>query len=658
MRMKLGLLKRALPAGELPAPQMARQFVEGYTAARATACWEARARYLVPVLDKDSVATALKNLVSDEEWTAAVSRHVEALRHGKIRFFSHLDQELGWPPTFNVDPIHQLPWPTHRHWSTFHQFDPKLSDIKCIWEASRFAFAYLLARQALREGQDWPAAVFWDLFEHWDRQNPYGWTVQWACGQEVSFRLFAWLFATAAFVRIGIQIPAERLQRMTQLVWYAARHVDKNINYARSQNNNHAISEGVALWTVGALFPEFRQSTAWRRKADRILAAEIRRQVYDDGSYVQHSLNYHRVMMDDLLWVIVLSRRAGAPLPPEVQDRFGRAAGWLEQMVDPASGRAPNYGANDGSLVLPLDTCDYLDYRPTVQAARLLLDGRRAFEPGPWDEKALWLLGESVLKSEVQPPARPAATSFAHGGYYILRGTDSWGMIRCHSYRDRPAHADMLHFDLWYRGVNVLRDAGSYLYYCQAPWMHYFPSTAAHNTVEVDGQDQMVKGPRFLWFRWTRSRVRQLDLSSDGRSGRIECEHYGYRRLPGRVVHRRTIGRDGDVWIIADDLLGTGQHEAALRWRLCPAEWRRGDGLWEATVAGTDLAIAVSAPWECQLVAGKENPPEGWESLYYAVKTPAPTLLCRGRADLPIRWITWIGPRRLWPGALERTGKV
>ena len=42
-------------------------------------------------------------------------------------------------------------------------------------------------------------------------------------------------------------------------------------------------------------------------------------------------------------------------------------------------------------------------------------------------------------------------------------------MVRCHRYRDRQGQCDTLHVDLWWRGRNVLCDAGSYQYFTPGP---------------------------------------------------------------------------------------------------------------------------------------------------------------------------------------------
>jgi hypothetical protein len=158
----------------------------------------------------------------------------------------------------------------------------------------------------------------------------------------------------------------------------------------------------------------------------------------------------------------------------------------------------------------------------------------------------------------------------------------------------------------------------------------------------------MIRGPRFLWLRWTTGKLLDFEQAAGGRITYLCGEHYGYRRLPGRVVHRRSILRVDDTYVVVDDVLGSGIHDIALHWRLAPVTWLREDDAWHAAIASEPFAIALTTPSEfrVELVRGKASPqPEGWESRYYAEKEPTPTLVARGRVTLPQRLVTVVGPR-------------
>ena len=204
-------------------------------------------------------------------------------------------------------------------------------------------------------------------------------------------------------------------------------------------------------------------------------------------------------------------------------------------------------------------------------------------------------------------------------------------MTRCGTYKDRPHQADMLHVDLWYKGLNVLRDAGSFMYYHEDElWRHYFHSTAAHNTVEIDGQDQMIKGPRFLWYCWPKATISSI-CDGDNQSS-ITMQNHSYRRLDPPVEHRREIMRCGDNYTVRDTFHSPGNHTVRIPWRLIDAEWQvdplKSD-CWRAEINGDSFCVELSSdvPINVNLVSGTSSPPEGWESLYYGEKQPSPTLI-------------------------------
>ena len=60
---------------------------------------------------------------------------------------------------------------------------------------------------------------------------------------------------------------------------------------------------------------------------------------------------------------------------------------------------------------------------------------------------------------------------------------------------------DQLHFDLWWHGINVAQDAGTYLYNGEPPWDNPLVSTRVHNTITIDGRDQMTRGGTIPYAR-------------------------------------------------------------------------------------------------------------------------------------------------------------
>lgn len=582
-----------------------------------------------------------------EDWVAGAIREAEALEQGKFLYFSWQWGELGYPrPDWFLNPFTGQRDPAQGHWCDRRDFDPNRGDVKYIWEPSRFRWAYALARAYSVRHDDRFAGLFWRLFESWTADNPPHMGPNWMCGQEIAIRAMACVFAAYAFERS----PATTDERFASLVVFlaaSAERISGNINYARAQMGNHAVSEAAGIWTIGTLFPQLAQAEAWRRRGLCVLEDEVRRYNFADGSYTQHSMNYQRLMLHSYLWCMALCERNGQGFSDLARERLQSSYRFLHELQDPYTGRLPNYGPNDGANVLPLDDCEYPDYRPVIGAMHYLFTRERLYEPGPWCEDLLWLFGPGALESPVRPQPR-ASRRFLDGGYFTLRSDESWGMVRCHSYRNRPNQADMLHFDLWWRGVNVLRDSGSFSYYDpQSHWNHFFLSTAAHNTVMVNEVDQMIKGPRFQWYSLVRSRW--IDHGTRNHEEFWMGEHYGYRRLQGRVTHRRTIRRFGNAWwLIVDDILGKGQAEAALHWHLADYPYERRDSTISLDAPDGRCAVWLdcrAGKWEWGVHRGVDEAGLrlGWDSLYYGSRVPAPTIRVAGRGTLPIRFTTLVG---------------
>ena len=600
---KTGLLKKWTRAEDY----RANKLISAASDETLAKTWQEKRQRFLPLATQQQ----LRDLVPETVWKASVGQTCRDALAGQYPFFSRWPGELGWPPNFNLDPVHQISWPVGELWTKTTRSGPPRDDIKLVWEASRFTLAYHLARHYAYTGDERWAEAFWTMFEAWREQNPVNLTVAWGCGQEVAFRLMAVLFGTMVTLN-SPHTSAARLRDVSLFAWQSGKRIAANINYAISQENNHALSEAAGLWTVGVLFPELKEAETWRHQGRRVLEHDVRHQVYDDGSFVQHSFSYHRVMLDDLSWVAQLGRRNQEQFSTTFHDRLKAATVWLSQFVDPANGRVPNYGSNDGANILPLACADYLDYRPTLEACERITNARPTLARGPWSEKSLWLLGkaEDVGGTAPQAPAWQAKT----GGYHLLRGPNSRLFVRATKFRDRPGQCDQLHVDLWWRGHNLLRDAGSYLYYHRDTKLkNYFYSTAAHNTVSVEDAEQMTKGPNFLWFHWSEGTAELIDDAT------LECTARIQAKLA--YIHHRTIKRSGDEYRIVDRVEGVPQFR--VHWRLSPEfAWRAfGANSFVGKCGEREVEIAITGAGRPNVQLG-ESP----ESLYYGEKNSCPAI--------------------------------
>ena len=593
---------------------------------------------------REELAPVLKNLGGSEAINCLEAEAVD-ISKGWFRYFFKEKCNLGFPPDWHRNPIVGNRAPRNLHWSRIPVQSKQFGDIKYIWEPGRFASAYILARAYRAAKNEIYADYFWQLIESWGRSNPPNHGSHWRCGQEISIRLMAWVFALYVFKDSPLTTP-QRFAELLGMIAVQADRVAGTTLYSYLQNNNHSISEGAALWTVGVLFPMLAKSDNWMRLGRKLLERDALRLISEDGSFSQRSNHYHRLMLHDFLYAIRIGEVNGLKLAKESLVRIQKASEFILGMIDANNGWSPNMGGNDGALIVPLNGCDYNDMRPVAAAAHYLFRKEKLFESGPWHEDLYWYFGPQALKVSVHRMEIPELNA-TRGGYYTLRGQQSWCMMRCSTYRERPSHADSLVFDLWRYSRNIAMDPGSYLYYGEPPWNRGFVETRHHNTVSVDNLDQLEKGPRFIWIKWHQARLLARGVTEQ--LCYLEGEHDGYARLKNPVIHRRSIAGLKDlVWAIIDDVYGQGIHEFALHWLLSMTE-KKTDGEFE------QLLYPEGPVWfSIQLLESEKNchvfteclekpseaDPRGWFSRYYGFREPALSYQCTAHCEAPVRYLT------------------
>jgi len=219
-----------------------------------------------------------------------------------------------------------------RHW-TDYETNPQLlatlsspiSDIKFIWEPARFGWAYTLGRAYHLSQHDSYAESFWTYFEHFTESNPANMGPHWMNGQEVALRLMAFVWANQVFETAAAS-SEERRARLAASVAEHTTRIPPTLLYARAQNNNHLVTEAAALYMAGLALPEHPQASRWRALGWRWLNWAFRNQISESGEYIQHSTNYHRVMLQAALWVNAIKDREW---PRESQKSLERATHWL-----------------------------------------------------------------------------------------------------------------------------------------------------------------------------------------------------------------------------------------------------------------------------------------------------------------------------------------
>lgn len=548
---------------------------------------------IVPPVFHPPQAPAPEGAVARTNWDA------EAKLFGSIRL------ECGEPPDWHRSVV------TGRRsrddeWFRLSDFDADLGDIKGVWELSRCDWAIAFAQRAALGHEAAFARLSHWLADWLEKVPPYR-GANWKCGQEASIRVLHFLAAAIVLGQDGE--PAEGLLKLVEV---HLRRIAPTIAYAVGQDNNHGTSEAAALFCGGSLLASagVASGEGWCRLGRKWLEDRVRHLIATDGSFSQHSVVYHRMMLNTLSFSETWRRRRDLPpFSDTFLDRARKATWWLRQFVDLQSGEAPNYGANDSSHILAMCDAGSRDFRPSLQWAAAVFCERRAVEgDGPYNQQLRWL-GISVPEAVLAAPQRE---TFDAGGTHVLRAGTAVAYLNYPRFRFRPSQADALHCDLWVAGENILPDAGSFSYNSTEEDLVYFSGTASHNTIQFDQRDQMERLGRFLFADWLKTSEVEPVCQRDDRVTAAAA----YRDRQG-VSHFRKLTLAGDRLICEDRISGPAR-QGILRWRCKPGPWR----LCGTTLSDGRRTISISSDDPAMAVALKC----GEVSHHYASRTSLPVL--------------------------------
>jgi uncharacterized heparinase superfamily protein len=488
-----------------------------------------------------------------------------------------------------------------------HYFDDLCADgaeARCAWHEA--LIARWIAENPVGQGCGWDPYPTSLRVVNW---------VKWAlAGGAVNVARGTWIVArgsnneqrtTNNEQRITYHEPRTTIQSLAVQARYFAPRVEWHLL------GNHLLANAKALVFAGCFF-EGEEAQEWLRKGLKILGAQLGEQVLADGGHFERSPMYHAVVLEDLLDLINLSHSYPGVMPEKLVDALRIAAAnmlrWAGVMMHPDGGIA---FFNDAAFGVAANFVELSRY-----AERLgLLSVTKDKEPN-----SSFLPASHARESE----SSSALTRLAESGYIRMQRGDVVVIFDAApvgpDYLPGHAHADTLSFELSHGVQRVICNSGTSRY-GRGPMRQWERSTAAHNTVEIDGENSSE-----VWdgFRVAR-RAYPVGLSvSDGSSGainprptiddgvgrgfsapqgslRVACAHDGYARLRGRPMHRRTIELSEDAVRWTDEVTGEGAHRVVGRIplhpsvraeRLSEAAWRLALPLGESlvlTAAGVAL---------------------------------------------------------------------
>lgn len=400
-----------------------------------------------------------------------------------------------------------------------NQMDWSAPGMSRLWRYNLQYFDYLQDQGRSRESLA-------KLISSWIEHHPLGSRDAWE-PYTVSLRVVNWI---KRFLRPEFhgQVPDIWLQSLYQQACWLENNIEYHILA------NHYLKNGKALFFAGMFF-DGKHADRWLALGLKILREEAQEQILADGGHFERSPMYHAIVVEDYLDVLNLISSSDIRVAAKDMEFFKSSAftalDFLHDICMPDGG-IPLF--NDAAFGIAPSPGSLFNYASQVMG----------YAPSPFSA------GLSVCAKEAS-------------GYYVIRHAGDMLIADCGpigpDYQPGHAHCDMLSYELALDGRRVIVDSGVHDYE-DSPERHYVRSTRAHNTVAVDGCEQSEIWGVFRVARRAYPLSASLRQAGEG-SAWFEGAHNGYCRLPGKVIHLRTMGYDAvGGWTVCDTLQGSGSH--------------------------------------------------------------------------------------------------
>lgn len=451
------------------------------------------------------------------------------------------------------------------------------SDVKVPWELSRMQWMIPLGQAYVLTGEDRYAEKIRDVVHDWIDQNPYAYSVNWACTMDVALRAIAWIWFFHACADSPAWADGGFRSKFLKALYLHGDFIERHLEKA-DINGNHYTADAAGLVFVGLFFGDAVSGARWARSGWDILRSEIVRQVFEDGVDFEASVPYHRLVQELFLYPALYRLRLGLDVDAAYRERLIAMAKFTEA-YSREDGSVPLWGDADDARTLPFRHDAINDHRYLVGLAALTFnapDLAKCFH-GPRAEIA-WALGQDLAgRLSGTRAAPPSSKAFDKGGFYVLRDSRNHVFIDCGPLglagRGGHGHNDLLAFEAMLDGTLLFTDCGAYLYSANYRERNNFRSTAYHNTPCIDGAEinRFVR-PEYLWVLHNDATHKAGEFATNEGTSSFSGSHDGYGRLPDPVTVKRrfTLDHASNSLTLQHEFDGRGEHVVEIPFHLAP----------------------------------------------------------------------------------------
>lgn len=499
-----------------------------------------------------------------------ILRYANTICSGQFPWFAYGSMTLGFPPCWNLDFVSGTTWPELPQ-KAIQVVRHDGSDVKVPWELSRLQFLPVLGKAWCLSDEIRYRQAGKDLLSNWIEKNPVGVGVNWTIAMEASLR------AISICLFLELLAPSTKeeqswMTRITESLWHHLLFIEAHNEFSHLSRGNHYLSNIVGLFCLSA-FLQGPGMKPRRERYQRLIEREMLRQVYEDGGHFEASTGYHVLCLEMFTNALLLMRSLRLEPATAFTVRLQLMYRFLAALVD-GRGRVPQLGdCDDGRVELLSDDLEQMltttpDACHPLTVSGLLGIGEYLFGESyggrasdvPWYGQVSHFWKEQDGKLDGW-----RSIVFPDSGLAVARSGDLEvlfaAMPNAMGGKGSHTHNDKLSLIVRIGNEELFSDSGTGCYTRNERLRNSLRSTAAHNTVQVDGQEQnrLPMLPGGLFRSSDDARVSPIEVENGNSRLTLRAFHDGYRRLG--VMHSRTLSLRTQASIdVEDSLTGLGNH--------------------------------------------------------------------------------------------------
>lgn len=423
--------------------------------------------------------------------------------------------------------------------------------------------------------------------------NPPQFGVNWFCEMDIAIRAVNWLVALCLFEN-SIELPAAWQSVFFQSIEQHGKRLYKKVRKPSGNMYNHFATQLAGLYCISVICPFFKESETWRAFAKNNLEAQIVAQVRPDGAHIEESTSYHLLATDIFLYTGILADSFNDPFSPGYRSTVQKMLAVIET-VSSSRYDVPQIGDNDEGFFIKPALID----RTHTRAGHLLRIGRQYA-----DRHNKWTVNEAIMNMLViEKQEIPQRDSNRTPGVHVLESA-GWAILKDGHFkivmclgapgvatRVGHAHEDILSFTLYWKGLPVIVDPGSYVYTPDRYMRNTFRYAISHNQPRNPvNEAEWANKPVFFKMKMP---VARYSIDRGGKTISAEA-HYDKH-----AAARNIAIKDTHTVIIIDSIQGNVPQKGTVSLCVHPDVqcYALGKGNFELRVGGDTLAFETDSAY-------------------------------------------------------------